>query len=64
MLSSLGGNVTTQNGLNVRYTIGQQFVIGTKKRNVIVQQGFQQNNRDKIIATNKVPAPQRLLTLR
>jgi hypothetical protein len=54
MLSAQGGNATTQSGIVVKYTIGQQSVTGTKTGNVIVQQGFQQSNWDKIIANNVV----------
>jgi hypothetical protein len=54
MLSSQGGTTSTQTGTVVKYTIGQQSVTGTKTGNVIVQQGFQQSNWDKIIATNNV----------
>jgi hypothetical protein len=52
MISAQGGNATTQSGIVVKYTIGQQSVTGTKTGNIIVQQGFQQSNWDKIIATN------------
>ena len=54
MISAQGGNATTQSGIVVKYTIGQQSVTGTKIGNVIVQQGFQQSNWDKIIANNVV----------
>jgi hypothetical protein len=54
MLSSQGGTSTTQTGTVVKYTIGQQSVTGIKTDNVIVQQGFQQSNWDKIIATNNL----------
>jgi hypothetical protein len=54
MISAQGGNATTQSGIVVKYTIGQQSVTGTKTGNVIVQQGFQQSNWDKIIANNVV----------
>lgn len=54
MLSAQGGNAITQSGVVVKYTIGQQSVTGTKTGNVIIQQGFQQSNWDKIIATNNV----------
>ena len=54
MLSSLGGNITTQTGLKVKYTIGQQSVSGTKIGNVTVQQGFQQSSWDNIIAKNVI----------
>jgi hypothetical protein len=54
MISAQGGNATTQSGLVVKYTIGQQSVTGTKTGNVIVQQGFQQSNWDKIIANNAI----------
>lgn len=52
MISAQGGNATTPSGIVVKYTIGQQSVTGTKTGNVIVQQGFQQSNWDKIIAQN------------
>ena len=54
MISAQGGSATTQSGLVVKYTIGQQSVTGTKTGNVIVQQGFQQSNWDKIIFNNVV----------
>lgn len=54
MISAQGGNAITQSGVVVKYTIGQQSVTGTKTGNVIIQQGFQQSNWDKIIATNNV----------
>lgn len=54
MISAQGGNSVTQSGIVVKYTVGQQSVTGTKTGNVIVQQGFQQSNWDKIIATNEV----------
>ena len=53
-ISSQGGNATTPSGIIVKYTIGQQSVIGTKTGNVIVQQGFQQSNWNKIMASNVV----------
>ena len=52
MISAQGGTTSTQTGTIVKFTIGQQSVTGTKTGNVIVQQGFQQSNWDKIIATN------------
>ena len=54
MISAQGGNATTPSGTIVKYTIGQQSITGTKTGNVIVQQGFQQSNWDKIIANNAV----------
>jgi hypothetical protein len=54
MISAQGGNATTPSGTIVKYTIGQQSITGTKTGNVIVQQGFQQSNWDKIIANNVV----------
>jgi hypothetical protein len=54
MISAQGGTAITQSGVVVKYTIGQQSVTGTKTGNVIIQQGFQQSNWDKIIATNNV----------
>lgn len=54
MISAQGGSANTQSGLVVKYTIGQQSVTGTKTGNVIIQQGFQQSNWDKIIAKNEV----------
>ncbi len=54
MVSAQGGTATIQSVLVVKYTIGQQSIIGTKTGNVIVQQGFQQSNWDKIIAKNEV----------
>ena len=52
MLSSQGGNATTSSGVVFKYSVGQQSVTGTTKGNVITQQGFQQSNWKKIIATN------------
>ncbi len=54
MISSQGGSATTQSGTVVKYTIGQQSVIGTKTGAVIIQQGFQQSYWDKIISTNNL----------
>jgi hypothetical protein len=54
MLSSQGSTATTPTGTLVKYTIGQQSITGTKTDNVIVQQGFQQSNWNKIIATDNV----------
>lgn len=54
MLSAQGGSATTQTGFVIKYTVGQQSVTGTKTGNVIIQQGFQQSNWDKIIATNNL----------
>ena len=54
MISAQGGNAITPSGIVVKYTIGQQSVTGTKTGNVIVQQGFQQSNWNKIIAQNNV----------
>ncbi len=54
MISAQGGNTVTQSSIVVKYTVGQQSVTGTKTGNVIVQQGFQQSNWDKIITTNNV----------
>ena len=54
MISAQGGNATTPSGTIVKYTIGQQSITGTKTGTVIVQQGFQQSNWDKIIANNVV----------
>ena len=54
MISAQGGSATTQSGIVVKYTIGQQSVTGTKTGNVIVQQGFQQSNWDNIIAKNVI----------
>ena len=52
MLSSQGGNTTASSGVVFKYTIGQQSVTGTTNGNFITQQGFQQSNWEKIIATN------------
>jgi hypothetical protein len=52
MVSSQGGNTTAFSGEIFKYSIGQQSVTGTTKGNVITQQGFQQSNWKKIIATN------------
>ncbi len=49
MLSAQGGNSIASSGVIVKYTIGQQTVTGSTTENYIVQQGFQQNNWDKII---------------
>jgi len=52
MLSSQGGNATTSSGVVFKYSIGQQSVTGTTRGSVMTQQGFQQSNWEKIIATN------------
>ena len=54
MISAQGGNATSESGIVVKYTVGQQSVTGTKSGNVIIQQGFQQSNWDKIIAADNV----------
>lgn len=54
MLSAQGGNSIASSGVIVKYTIGQQTVTGSTTENYIVQQGFQQNNWDKIIKKNNV----------
>ena len=52
MLSSQGGNATTSSGVVFKFSIGQQSVTGTTRGSVMTQQGFQQSNWEKIIATN------------
>ncbi len=52
MVSSQGGNATASSGIVFKYTIGQQSVTGTTRGSVMTQQGFQQSNWEKIIATN------------
>ncbi len=52
MLSSQGGNATTSSGIVFKFSIGQQSVTGTTRGSVMTQQGFQQSNWEKIIATN------------
>jgi hypothetical protein len=54
MMSAQGGSATSESGVIVKYTIGQQSVTGIKTGSVMVQQGFQQNNWEKIIAPNNV----------
>jgi hypothetical protein len=54
MISSQGGKSSLESGILVNYTVGQQSVVGTKTGNIIVQQGFQQSNWNKIIAANEV----------
>jgi hypothetical protein len=52
MLSSQGGNNTSTSGLIVKHTVGQQSVTGTSSGTLIIQQGFQQSNWNKIISSN------------
>ena len=54
MISSQGGSVITQNGQQVRYTVGQQSVTGTSSNGYVVQQGFQQSNWAKILEQNTI----------
>ncbi len=54
MISSQGGSVITQNGQQVRYTVGQQSVTGTSSNGYVVQQGFQQSNWGKILEQNTI----------
>ena len=54
MLSAQGGKSSSESGIKVKYTVGQQSVVGTKTGNITVQQGFQQSNWNKIIAQNNV----------
>lgn len=44
MISSQGNSSTTNSGLIVKQTVGQLSVIGNNKKNVQVQQGYQQVN--------------------
>lgn len=48
--------ISCQVGINneVRFTVGQQSVIGTTVNGVVVQQGFQQSNWNKIIEQNSI----------
>lgn len=54
MISAQGGNSTTQTGVVVQFTVGQQSVTGNQSGDLVVQQGFQQSFWEKIIATNNV----------
>ena len=54
MISAQGGGVVTASGVKVNYTVGQQSVIGTNSNQYIVQQGFQQNNWNKVVNQNKI----------
>jgi hypothetical protein len=54
MISAQGGSVITQNGQQVRYTVGQQSVTGTSSNGYVVQQGFQQSNWGKILEQNSL----------
>jgi hypothetical protein len=54
MISAQGGSVITQNGQQVRYTVGQQSVTGTSSNGYVVQQGFQQSNWGKILEQNTI----------
>ena len=54
MISAQGGTVITQNGQQVRYTVGQQSVTGTSSNGYVVQQGFQQSNWGKILEQNTI----------
>ena len=44
MISSQGNSSTTNSGLIVKQTVGQLSVIGNHKKNIHVQQGYQQVN--------------------
>lgn len=44
MISSQGNSSTTNSGLIVKQTVGQLSVIGNHKKNIQVQQGYQQVN--------------------
>lgn len=52
MISCQGGNSIINGEYIVLFTVGQQSVIGTTTNGVSVQQGFQQNNWNKIIQQN------------
>lgn len=54
MLSSQGGSSVTSSGHIIRYTVGQQSVIGTSTNGYVIQQGFQQSNWDKIMVNNTI----------
>lgn len=54
MISAQGGSVITQNGQQLRYTVGQQSVTGTSSNGYVVQQGFQQSNWGKILEQNTI----------
>jgi len=54
MISAQGGSLITQNGQQVRYTVGQQSVTGTSSNGYVVQQGFQQSNWGKILEQNTI----------
>ena len=54
MISCQGGVTSNLNEPRVLFTIGQQSVNGTTVNGVVVQQGFQQNNWNKIIEQNTI----------
>ena len=54
MISAQGGSVITQNGQQLKFTVGQQSVTGTSSNGYIVQQGFQQSNWGKILEQNTI----------
>lgn len=54
MIGTQGGSVTTNNGIRVSYSVGQQSVTGTSTTNYVVQQGFQQSNWGKLIEQNSI----------
>ncbi|WMW78350.1 T9SS type A sorting domain-containing protein [Flavobacterium sp. 20NA77.7] len=54
MISSQGGSSVTSSGHLVRYTVGQQSVIGTSTNGYVVQQGFQQSNWGRIVSENTI----------
>lgn len=54
MISCLGGNSSSNSEINVLFTVGQQSTTGTTINGFSVQQGFQQNNWDKLIQQNSI----------
>ncbi len=54
MISCMGGNSSSNSEINVLYTVGQQSTTGTTINGFSVQQGFQQNNWDKLIQQNSI----------
>lgn len=54
MMGAQGGSVNLDNSYTVRFSVGQQSVTGTSSGSVVVQQGFQQSNWNKIIEQNTI----------
>ncbi len=63
MLSSQGASITTNSGLVINQTIGQQSAIGNSNDKFIIIQGFQQSLWSKYIASNKIDAIEDIITI-